>query len=71
MSRIKLISVDGSYLRNSFISKGLKWTICGTESNGDLMDSYDTFKSEKGTFQTVMRKQIKKLQDDKLIEPID
>lgn len=71
MSRLKLISVDGSYLRNSFISKGLKWTICGTESNGDILDSYDTFKSEKGQYQTVMRKQINSLQDDKSIEPVD
>lgn len=71
MSRLKLISVDGSYLRNSFISKGVKWTIQSSESNGNLMDTYDTFKSEKGTFQTVMRKQLKKLQDNKDIEAVE
>lgn len=86
MSRFKILSNDGSYLHPSFISKNIKWFLIGTESiqtemkrfgvsdyekyKNMLQSTYDTFKSEKGEYKTVLRWQIKELIESNKIEAI-
>lgn len=86
MSRFKILSNDGSYLQPSFISKNIKWFLIGTESvqtetprfgvidfekyKNMLQSTYDTFKSEKGEYKTVLRWQIKELIESNKIEAI-
>jgi len=68
---MKLISKDGSYLRNSFVSKGIKWSIIGSQSNSTLLETIDTFVSEAGAYQSATRLQLIKLQEQKHIKAID
>jgi len=66
-----MLSRDGSYLRTSFKSKGKMWNLIGTESGDSFWNTVDTFKSEDGIYQNVMRKQILELCQTKKIEPIE
>ena len=86
MANLKILSNDGSYLHTSFISKNIKWYLIGTESietesprfglsdfdklKNLLQSTYDTFKSENGKYQTVLRWRIRELIESKSITPI-
>lgn len=70
MSRLKMISKDGSYLHNSFKSKGKVWSLIGIDSGNSFWETIDTFKSEDGLYQSVMRKQILELCEQQKIEAI-
>ena len=65
-----MISLDGSYLNTKFLSKGIGWYLIKSESNGKVLDTYDTFKSQEGAYQTVLRSQIKNLCESKTITPV-
>lgn len=60
-----MLNTNFSYQSTKFISKGLTWVLVGSESNGTIQETIDTFKSEKGLYQSVTRKQIKQLCNNK------
>lgn len=86
-TKLKLISNDGSYLRTKFELDNSVWTLIGTESIQSqvntfrltqeqkteqlMITTHDTFKSNKGKYDTKMRLTFKKMADDSLIKAID
>lgn len=86
MSNLKMISVNGMYLHNTFQQDGLKWRLIGSTEiksevntfrlNADqklehiLTTTHDEFKSEKGEYQTVIRRTIKVWDEQGKIEAV-
>lgn len=60
--RNSMIDERGAYKTMQFESekKGVKtiWRLTESQSNGDLMDTLDTFTNGKGTYKTYARREI-------------
>lgn len=63
--RNKLIDQHGAYKENGFTGVNGAWVIIQSESTSDargsVMQTLDTFKSEKGEYKTMKRSQVDEL----------
>lgn len=61
--RNKLIDGYGAYLHTTFTGENGTWTLVATETdcNDGVMQTLDTFKSDKGEYKTMTRNEVDRL----------
>lgn len=64
----ELVDAEGAYIQNYFYGDKGKWIANASKSNGGILTTLDTFKSEdNGSYITMQRVKIKQLFKNKTI----
>lgn len=66
----KILSDDGSYSFMSFKGSQTIWMLVGSESNGELMNTIDTFRNESSEYRSYQRHQVKEQEKLGHITPV-